>query len=313
MTRVLVVDDSASTRRVVRRALTTSGVPNAGIREAVNGLEALAMIAEDPPQLVLSDVNMPLMDGFELLEEMQKRGYIGTIPVVMITTRSSTGDRNRLVGLGAEAVIRKPFPVHALRTYIEPYLVQPLVPKAVPKPQPSPEVAIADEEIGAFGEAEFSEALSSSLAITLELAAFLQAKPTKGLVQSELPEVYYYAAIAITRGHRGRLWIAGPASTVDQFVDAGVARSGQDNSVAYRADALTEFLNALAGEFCAELLGNQSDYAFGLPICDVLQSTDARLHGGYVFCLDEPQDVVLIGYQPGAEVCQQGFVTRRKS
>lgn len=313
MTRVLVVDDSASTRRIVRQALTTSGVPNAGIREAVNGLEAIVKIAEDPPQLVLSDVNMPLMDGFALLEEMQRKGYIGTIPVVMITTRSSIRDRNRLIGLGAEAVIRKPFPVHALRTYIEPYLAQPLVPKAGPRQQAPPEVDIATEEIGAFGDEEFAEALSSSLAITLELAAFLQAKPTKALVQSELPEVYYYAAIAITRGHQGRLWIAGPASTVDQFVDAGVARTGQDNTVAYRADALTEFLNALAGEFCAELLGNQSNYAFGLPICDVLLSSDARLQGGYVFCLDEPKDVVLIGYQPGAAVCEQDVATRRKS
>jgi CheY-like chemotaxis protein len=313
MTRVLVVDDSAATRRIVRRALTTSGVPNACIREAVNGIEALARIAEDPPQLVLSDVNMPLMDGFELLEEMQNKGYIGTIPVVMITTRSSIQDRNRLVGLGAETVIRKPFPVHALRTYIEPYLAQPLVPKSVARLRPPPVVAIADDEIGAFGEEEFAEALSSSLAITLELAAFLQATPTKRLEQAELPEVYYYAEIAITRGHYGRLWIAGPAGAVDQFVDAGVARAGQDNVVAYRADALTEFLNALAGEFCAELLGNQSDYAFGLPTCDVLLSSDTRLHGGSVFCLDEPKDVVLIGYRPGAEVCRQDLPTRRKS
>tara|TARA_R110002096_G_scaffold77896_1_gene183142 strand:- start:55671 stop:56414 length:744 start_codon:yes stop_codon:yes gene_type:complete len=236
MTRVLVVDDSATTRSVVRRALAMSGVPAAGIREAANGVEALLKISEERPQLVLSDVNMPSMDGFELLQEMRKRGHIGKIPVVMITSRSSLRDRNRLIELGAEAVIRKPFPVHALRTYIEPYL------SVRSCGDPNDAANANATSLGAFGEEEFSEALTSALATTLELTAFLEAKPAK------IPD------------------------------------------------------SAFAGEFCADLLGNEADYAFGLPACDVLVGSDPRIASGYVFSLEQPEDILLAGHQPGSEV-----------
>ena len=303
MTRVLVVDDSATTRRVVRRALTMSGIPNGGIREAANGLEALSKIAEDEPQLILSDVNMPLMDGFQFLEAMQERGYMGGIPVVMITSRSSMADRKRLLGLGAEAVIKKPFPMHALRTYIEPYLI----PEPLPEPVPEPvTVAVTVDEPGsdfdAFGEDEFAGALYSSLKHTLELTAFLEAHPAQVPANSE-QAVYYYAALSITDGHQGRLWMAGNPAAVEQFLEAGA----QGNAVALRADALTELVNALAGEFCADLLGAESDYAFGLPVCDVLVGSDDRLDGGYVFALEDPEQILLVGYQPGVEAIAGDF------
>ena len=297
MTRVLVVDDSAATRTVVRRALAMSGVPAAGIREAANGVEALLKISEERPQLILSDVNMPSMDGFELLQEMRKRGHIGKIPVVMITSRSSLRDRNRLIELGAEAVIRKPFPVHALRTYIEPYLSA--------SSCGAPNAANAPA-LGAFGEKEFAEALKSSLATTLELTAFLEAKPAE-VPDSALATVFYYAAVSVTRGHKGRLWIAGPTRTVEHFFDARAARVGQRNVVALRADALTEVVNALAGEFCADLLGNEADYAFGLPACDVVVGSDPRIEYSYAFSLDHPDDILLAGYRPDSEVYPGDF------
>ena len=111
MTRVLVVDDSPTTRRIVRRALVMSGVPEMGISEAEDGREALNKICAEKPSLVLSDVNMPIMDGFQLLTEMGSRGLMDRTSVVVITSRSSKKDRGRLLELGAKTVIKKPFPV----------------------------------------------------------------------------------------------------------------------------------------------------------------------------------------------------------
>ncbi len=298
MTRVLVVDDSATTRRVVRKALAASGISAESIREAADGASALEQIAMDAPQLILSDVNMPRMDGFELLEEMGRRGHIGVIPVVMITSRSSMRDRARLIALGAEAVIKKPFPMHALRMYIEPYLVggQSSVEKREQEHTLDETAAEAVANVTEHREEHFAQALSSSLIATLELSAFLEVIPGQ-LSPNADASVLYYSALSITRGHLGRLWLAASGDALEQVLGESAVLQG--NSVARRADALSELLNTLAGRFCSDLLGEQSDYAFSLPTTDVLLGSDKRLEGGYVFCLPPTNQVVRIGFQSG--------------
>lgn len=100
--RVLVVDDSPVVTSMVGELLTSSGL---SIQIAGNGLEALAAIEREWPDLVISDLEMPQMNGLELLAAIRQRSQ--TLPVVMLTTRGSTEDRQRASSLGANAYVLK--------------------------------------------------------------------------------------------------------------------------------------------------------------------------------------------------------------
>jgi len=101
---VLIVEDDAAARRVLRQELKKEGWC---VIEAANGRIALEQLAEHPPDLVLLDLVMPEMDGFEFLEELRKRDGVRRIPVVVITAKDlSDEERQRLNG-GVERVVHK--------------------------------------------------------------------------------------------------------------------------------------------------------------------------------------------------------------
>jgi CheY-like chemotaxis protein len=100
--RVLLVDDSPIIRDMVTEVLVSGGLR---VSTASNGEEALRKIEESEPDLVVSDVEMPVMDGFVLLTEIRKRTQ--RLPVVMLTTRASVQDRQRATTLGANAYVLK--------------------------------------------------------------------------------------------------------------------------------------------------------------------------------------------------------------
>ena len=294
MTRVLVVDDSPTTRRIVRRALVMSGVPEMGISEAEDGREALNKICAEKPSLVLSDVNMPIMDGFQLLTEMGSRGLMDRTSVVVITSRSSKKDRGRLLELGAKTVIKKPFPVHALGAYIAPYLVtsDEVAAESVDEPDIEAEGSTAprDEAIG--------QALSAALSHTLELTAFLDVVPVDVTDLAE-DAVFHYSELSLTLGVFGRLWVAAPADSIELFAHSGTEENGhRSNCVARHANALAELVNVLAGEFCSEYLGDEAEFEFGLPSSKVLLTRDSLLDDGYVFGLDGGSQLLLAGLTP---------------
>ncbi|HEY5958169.1 MAG TPA: response regulator, partial [Polyangiaceae bacterium] len=99
---VLLVDDSPVIREMVSEILVSAGVT---VMTATNGEEALSLISEAEPDLVVSDIEMPRMDGFMLLEAIRKRSQ--RLPVVMLTTRASVQDRQRASTLGANAYVLK--------------------------------------------------------------------------------------------------------------------------------------------------------------------------------------------------------------
>src|SRR6478735_6803986 len=100
--RVLVVDDSPVVRELLSEILVSAGM---AVRTAENGIAALAAIEQEMPDLVLSDVEMPRMGGFDLLAEIRLRSQ--RLPVVMLTTRGSVEDRRRAASLGANAYLIK--------------------------------------------------------------------------------------------------------------------------------------------------------------------------------------------------------------
>jgi two-component system chemotaxis response regulator CheY len=117
--RVLIVEDSPIFRTVIRRAVVNAGIPDDDIREAGNGKEALALLETSEADLILLDLNMPVMDGAEFIKETQERPEIGTAKVVAVTTEGNSKKLGKLKELGVDDFLRKPFSPDDLKAIVE--------------------------------------------------------------------------------------------------------------------------------------------------------------------------------------------------
>ncbi len=115
---VLVVDDSPVTRKMVRRAIGQCGIDVASVREAADGAQALEALAAARADLVLADVNMPVLNGVEMVERMAADPGLSRIPVVIVATPMSEDRIARLLDNGARAYLAKPFRPEALKQVI---------------------------------------------------------------------------------------------------------------------------------------------------------------------------------------------------
>ena len=106
---VLVVDDSLPMRAVIKKAVRASGFKVGKFFDAANGREALSILRQEWLDLVLTDYNMPDMDGMELLKEMKKDEVLKTIPVVVISVDGSQQRIREFFQRGAVDYINKPF------------------------------------------------------------------------------------------------------------------------------------------------------------------------------------------------------------
>ena len=106
---VLIVDDSAAIRKILQRVLRQTDIPIRNVLEAGDGAQALQMLRSQPVGLILSDINMPNMDGLELLGHLKGNPEWRDVPVIMITTEGGQAKVMEAVQLGAAGYVRKPF------------------------------------------------------------------------------------------------------------------------------------------------------------------------------------------------------------
>jgi len=106
---VLVVDDSAAIRKILQRVLRQTGMAIRTIHEAGDGQEALQVMNAHKVDLVLTDINMPKMDGLQFLASVKASAQWRQVPVVIITTEGGETKVGEAVKLGAAGYVRKPF------------------------------------------------------------------------------------------------------------------------------------------------------------------------------------------------------------
>ncbi|HXR18275.1 MAG TPA: response regulator [Terriglobales bacterium] len=120
--RALIIDDSSVMRKIVERSLRQAGIDLTQVFEAGNGAEALAVLQDKSVDLILCDINMPIMDGLEFIKQLPGVANAKDVPVVMITTEGSESHVVQALSHGARGYIRKPFTPEQVKEHVVPVL-----------------------------------------------------------------------------------------------------------------------------------------------------------------------------------------------
>ena len=118
-TTILYVEDNVDNRTLVRRVLTAEGY---SIIEAVNATQALEILNNTKPNLILMDINMPDIDGYTLTARIKETPGLELIPIIALTANVMRGDRERSLEAGCDGYIQKPIDIDALSEQVERFL-----------------------------------------------------------------------------------------------------------------------------------------------------------------------------------------------
>lgn len=112
---VLIVDDSAAIRKILQRVLRQTELPIGAVYEAGDGAEALETLRKQTVGLILSDINMPNMDGLEFLSKVRAEPGWQALPIVMVSTEGAHAKVLEAVERGASGYVRKPFTAEQIK------------------------------------------------------------------------------------------------------------------------------------------------------------------------------------------------------
>lgn len=116
---VLIVDDSAAIRKILHRVLVQAELPLGRVLEADDGQDALNTLGTNSVGLILSDINMPNMDGIEMLGRLKASDEYKTVPIIMVTTEDSQEKVMQALELGAAGYVRKPVTPNQMKAKLE--------------------------------------------------------------------------------------------------------------------------------------------------------------------------------------------------
>ncbi|MBE0500121.1 MAG: response regulator [Desulfuromonadales bacterium] len=118
--KIMTVDDSATIRQMLKFTLSDAGFE---VIEAIDGVDACAKLKENPVNMVITDLNMPKMDGIELIREVRKDPANRFVPIIMLTTESQEAKKQEGKSAGASGWIVKPFSPEQLLAVVKMVLV----------------------------------------------------------------------------------------------------------------------------------------------------------------------------------------------
>ena len=120
MPNILVVEDSPTMRQLISFAIKR--IPDCRVVEATDGVDALKKLSSDKIDLILADINMPVMDGLKLVSLVRGNPAFKDIPIIMVTTEGAEEDRKRAIAIGANAYLPKPIQTQELLKLVTSYL-----------------------------------------------------------------------------------------------------------------------------------------------------------------------------------------------
>ena len=119
---ILIVDDSSTIRRMMKKTMQMAGLDIGEVYEASNGMEALAQLADHTVAVMMVDINMPTMNGIQLLKRIKDNDRLKDIPIVIASTEGSKQRIEQIQEYGAFGYVRKPFQPEQLRDVLKPLL-----------------------------------------------------------------------------------------------------------------------------------------------------------------------------------------------
>ncbi|GBE53536.1 polar-differentiation response regulator DivK [bacterium BMS3Bbin14] len=117
--KILVVDDNLDSRELVIKILKNKGLQ---LVEAVDGEDALEKVTTERPDLILMDISLPKIDGYEVTRRLKSDQNFAAIPIIALTAHAMKGDREKALAAGCEGYITKPINIHDLYDRIKPFL-----------------------------------------------------------------------------------------------------------------------------------------------------------------------------------------------
>jgi CheY-like chemotaxis protein len=112
--KLLIVDDSFATRRLIINSLRMGGLKVSSVKEAGDGLEAMAAVGSEPPDLIVCDLNMPKLDGLKFIKMLRQKYDAKKVKIVLLTARASKPIEKMALDSGAQLVMDKPFDAEKL-------------------------------------------------------------------------------------------------------------------------------------------------------------------------------------------------------
>jgi len=259
---ILIVDDSAILRKVMRKAICQLGVDSERIREAGNGQEALDSLRESTVDLVLLDLHMPVMDGHEFALAKAADPALASVPFVVVSTEANAQRLMEMVELGALGVLRKPFEPEDLRRMVADYL-----PEEVMSSSEHPEI-VRGEALPGLEKSQLEHVVAGAL----ERTAFVLTDP------AESQEAYSYnqhAHITFTSAEEeSDVYLSASDGFLREVAASMLGLEEDDPSLIAEelSEALPELANILAGEIVVCLGGEEKRFMLGIPdACDVGQ------------------------------------------
>jgi two-component system chemotaxis response regulator CheY len=119
----LVTDDSSTTRAIIKRTIMLSGVPVGQVLDAGDGLLALEKLRTEKIDLLFLDLNMPNMNGLELITEMRVDSKLARVPICVVSSEATESRQAQLSELGVQGYIKKPFTPEQIRGVIQSILM----------------------------------------------------------------------------------------------------------------------------------------------------------------------------------------------
>ncbi len=282
---ILIVDDSVTIRTVIAKAIGMSNAPVNEIQFAANGQEALNILGKSFVDLVLVDINMPVMNGVEMIERMQTQDHLKSIPVVVVSTEGSSTRLEELKSKGVKAFIRKPFTPESIyrviREATNAYGPDADRKTAVPAQAETPRTE-ADRRrvIGEVFESVLQN-LAFMFVESVERETLQNMEPAP-----DVPERYVKASMAFSGPNQGRVNLMVPEELAKELA-ANIIGKELDKNISQRhlQDALKEVLNVTCGNLLSAVVGSKQVFDAASP---ALSEHDAKAWAAF---LAEPASI----------------------
>lgn len=226
---VLVVDDSDVIRTMILKTMRLADIPLGAAFEASNGREALEVLEDNWVDVVLADLNMPIMDGIEMIERIRATESFSDVPVVVISTEGAESRMARLRELGVEAYLRKPFTPEQVRDVI-------------------------NEVAGRVTGAEHRDVLEAAMTRVLGQFAMMYAEAVESAGEAPPEGDLMRAHMSFSGASTGALTLAAPHHLCMQMAANATGMDVDDEHARTRsADAFGEVVNMACGLIATSL------------------------------------------------------------